>query len=90
MTVCCADACVLCCAALYCSNSALQSESTGRVVTLMSNDAQKVQDVMLAIHTLWGAPALIVVILVLLYQQVGWATFVGFGVALLYSPVSSE
>lgn len=59
-------------------------------MTLMSNDAQKVQDVTLAIHTLWGAPALIVVILVLLYQQVGWATFVGLGVALLYSPVSSE
>lgn len=56
----------------------------------MSNDAQKVQDVMLAIHTLWGAPALIIVILILLYQQVGWATFVGLGVALLYSPVSSE
>ncbi|KAF6255037.1 ABC transporter [Scenedesmus sp. NREL 46B-D3] len=72
------------------SNSALQSESTGRVVTLMSNDAQKVQDVMLAIHTLWGAPALIIVILVLLYQQVGWATFVGFGVALLYSPLSTK
>jgi hypothetical protein len=56
----------------------------------MSNDAQKVQDVMLAIHTLWGAPALIIVILVLLYMQVGWSTFVGFGVALLYSPLSSE
>jgi hypothetical protein len=56
----------------------------------MSNDAQKVQDVMLAIHTLWGAPALIVVILVLLYMQVGWSTFVGFGVAVLYSPLSSE
>lgn len=67
-----------------------QSESTGKVVTLMSNDAQKVQDVMLAIHTLWGAPALILVTLVLLYQQVGWATFVGLGVMLLYSPVSGE
>ncbi|WIA12103.1 hypothetical protein OEZ85_012177 [Tetradesmus obliquus] len=72
------------------SNSALQSESTGRVVTLMSNDAQKVQDVMLAIHTLWGAPALIIVILVLLYQQVGWSTFVGFGIAVLYSPLSTK
>ncbi|KAF8071181.1 abcC12 [Scenedesmus sp. PABB004] len=72
------------------SNSAMQSESTGKVVTLMSNDAQKVQDVMLAIHTLWGAPALIVVILILLYQQVGWATFPGVGVALLYTPLSTK
>ncbi len=38
---------------LVLSNTALQSESTGRIVTLMSNDAQKVQDAMLAIHVLW-------------------------------------
>lgn len=72
------------------SNAALQSESTGRVVTLMSNDAQKVQDVMLAIHTLWGAPVLIVIILGLLYQQLGWATFVGLVVVVIYSPVSTK
>jgi hypothetical protein len=41
-----------------------------QVVTLMSNDAQKVQEVILGIHVLWGAPALIIVILFLLYQQV--------------------
>jgi hypothetical protein len=56
----------------------------------MSNDAQKVQEVMLGIHVLWGAPILVVVILVLLYQQVGWATFVGLGVVLAYMPLSSE
>jgi ATP-binding cassette subfamily C (CFTR/MRP) protein 1 len=33
------------------SNAALQSESTGRVVTLMSNDAQKVGGIW---HMLWG------------------------------------
>jgi ATP-binding cassette subfamily C (CFTR/MRP) protein 1 len=70
------------------TNAALQAESAGRVVTLMSNDAQKVQDAMLAIHTAWGAPALIVVILALLYQQVGWATFVGLAVMLVYSPLT--
>ena len=67
-----------------------QSESTGKVVTLMSNDAQKVQEVMLGIHVLWGAPILVVIILVLLYQQVGWATFVGLGVILAYTPLSSK
>lgn len=70
------------------SNAALQSESTGKVVTLMSNDAQKIQEVMLGIHTLWGAPLLIIVIIILLYQQVGWACFVGLVVMLLYTPVS--
>ncbi len=37
-----------------------------------------------------GAPALIVVILVLLYLQVGWATFVGLGVMVLFAPISGE
>lgn len=50
----------------------------------------QVQDVMLAIHTLWGAPVLIVVIVGLLYQQLGWATFVGLIVVAVYSPISSE
>jgi ATP-binding cassette subfamily C (CFTR/MRP) protein 1 len=50
----------------------------------------QVQDVMLAIHTLWGAPVLIVVIIGLLYQQLGWATFVGLVVVAIYSPISSE
>ncbi len=52
-----------------------QEESTGRVVTLMSNDAQKLQDAMMAIHALWGSPLYIVAVLVLLWQQVrskGW------------------
>lgn len=71
------------------SNASLQSESTGKVVTLMSNDAQKVQDAMLAVHSLWGSPALIIIILFLLYQQVGWATFVGMGVMLLLGPLSA-
>jgi hypothetical protein len=59
-----------------------------QVVTLMSNDAQKVQDAMLSIHTIWGSPILIAAILALLYQQVGWATFVGLGVMLLLVPLS--
>lgn len=52
--------------------------------------AIQVQDVMLAIHTLWGAPVLIAIILGLLYQQLGWATFVGLVVVAIYSPISSE
>ena len=56
----------------------------------MSNDAQKVQEVILGVHVLWGAPLLIIVILALLYQQVGWATFVGLAVMLVYTPLSAK
>lgn len=48
----------------------LQEESAGRVVTLMSNDAQKLQDAMMAIHAIWGAPAFVIAVLILLWFQV--------------------
>ena len=41
-----------------------------RVVTLMSNDAQKLQDAAFALHGIWGAPCIIIVVLVLLWYQV--------------------
>lgn len=47
-----------------------QEESTGKVVTLMSNDAQKLQDATMAIHALWGSPCYIIAVLVLLWFQV--------------------
>ncbi|MEW5311498.1 MAG: hypothetical protein WDW38_003208 [Sanguina aurantia] len=68
------------------SNAALQAESTGRIVTLMSNDAQKLQDAMMAIHSMWGSPLFIIAVLVLLWQQVGWATLVGLFIMLMLTP----
>ena len=41
-----------------------------RVVTLMSNDAQKIQDAAFALHALWGSPCIIIAVLVLLWYQV--------------------
>ncbi|PNH11698.1 Canalicular multispecific organic anion transporter 1, partial [Tetrabaena socialis] len=72
------------------SNAALQAESTGKVVTLMSNDAQKLQDAMFAIHAMWGSPAYIIAVLVLLWFEVGWATFVGLGVMLVMVPLTGK
>jgi ATP-binding cassette, subfamily C (CFTR/MRP), member 1 len=73
---------------LRASNAALQRESTGKIVTLMSNDAQKIQDVMLAIHACWGSPLFIMAVLAMLYLQVEWATFVGLFVMLALGPLT--
>eukprot|EP00798_Chlamydomonas_sp_ICE-L_P013600 gene13600-19473_t len=71
------------------SNTSMQSESTGKVVTLMSNDAQKVQDAMFAIHALWATPLFIIAVIILLWFQVKWATFVGLGIMLLLVPCTA-
>ena len=43
---------------------------------------------MTAVHALWGSPCYIIAVLVLLWFQVGWATFVGLGVMLLLTPMT--
>lgn len=43
---------------------------------------------MFAIHAIWGSPAYIVAVLVLLWFEVGWATFVGLGVMLALVPAT--
>lgn len=73
---------------LRANNAALQRESTGRIVTLMSNDSQKIQDVMLAIHACWASPIYILAVLAMLYLQVQWATFVGLGVMMMLGPMT--
>lgn len=46
------------------------------------------QDAMLTIHVIWGCPAFMTVVLVLLWFEVGWATFVGLGVMLALVPAT--
>ena len=42
------------------SPQGLQEETTGKIVTLMSNDVNKLQDLFQLLHNLWGAPIFIV------------------------------
>lgn len=69
------------------SNSSLQAEGLGKIVTLMSNDAQKLQDASIVVHNLWGAPLLIVVVLIFLYFEIGLATLICLGLVLIIVPL---
>ncbi|CAG9461161.1 unnamed protein product [Pedinophyceae sp. YPF-701] len=73
---------------LRASGASLQAESTGKIVTLMSNDAQKLQDVTLALHPCWGSPLYIVAIMVFLWDVIGWASLVGAGAMLMLGPLT--
>jgi len=70
------------------SSGALQEESAGRIVTLMSNDAQKLQEFFPMIHEIWAAPALIALSLWLLFNVLSWSTFVGMAVIFLLLPMT--
>ena len=63
----------------------------GRVVNLMSTDVATIaQFVFPFANQLVSAPLFILVALILLYNQIRWATFIGFAVLALSSPLSTR
>ncbi|EGG24152.1 ABC transporter C family protein [Cavenderia fasciculata] len=69
--------------------AARRKTSTGEVVNLMSNDAQRVAEVFLMFNNGIFAPLQIIVCIVLMYQEIGWPTFVGLGVMLAVAPLNA-
>ncbi|CAM9948860.1 unnamed protein product, partial [Ectocarpus sp. 4 AP-2014] len=69
------------------SNKARQSTSTGELVTLMSNDAQRLPDMALSVHAIWSTPLFIVVAVFLLVNLVGAAAVAGIMLLVLMIPI---
>ena len=70
------------------SPQGLQEETTGKIVTLMSNDVNKLQDLFQLLHNLWGAPIFIVASFVMLYDVIQWSSFVGFACIIVAAPMT--
>eukprot|EP00659_Diplonema_papillatum_P006253 gene6254-9587_t len=64
--------------------------NVGRIVNLMSTDAQRGQDVVQNLHQCWSAPTQILICCVLLYRLVGVALFAGLGVMVITSPLQTK
>ena len=71
------------------SPKGLQAESTGKIVTLMSNDVNKLQDLFSLIHNVWAAPIFIIASFTLLYDVIEWSAFVGFACILIAAPFTA-
>ncbi|CAM6096367.1 unnamed protein product [Calypogeia fissa] len=65
------------------TSSARQSHGTGKIVNYMSVDAETVSQVFQQLHDLWGLPLQICLALLILYTEVGVATFAGIGTMLV-------
>tara|TARA_B110000977_G_scaffold200812_1_gene292715 strand:+ start:9872 stop:14014 length:4143 start_codon:yes stop_codon:yes gene_type:complete len=70
------------------SPQGLQEETTGKIVTLMSNDVNKLQDLFQLLHNLWGAPIFIIASFVMLYDVIQWSAFIGFACILVAAPLT--
>ncbi|TDH65878.1 hypothetical protein CCR75_005404 [Bremia lactucae] len=72
---------------LVLSAAARQQRTSGEITNLMSIDAQRLQDMTPYLHAVWYAAFQIIVSCVLLWQQIGVATFAGVAVILLLIPL---
>ena len=75
--------------ALRVSAAARAKTSTGQVVNMMSNDSAQLQRFLQFVGMTMTAPIQIVLALVLIYQQVGNATWVGVGFMVFLAPVNT-
>eukprot|EP00026_Physarum_polycephalum_P000575 Phypoly_transcript_00576.p1 GENE.Phypoly_transcript_00576~~Phypoly_transcript_00576.p1 ORF type:complete len:1455 (+),score=279.81 Phypoly_transcript_00576:408-4367(+) len=73
---------------LVLSNGARARTSTGNIVNIMSNDAQRMVDTFQIVNNGLVAPFQIIVAIILMYRVIGWPTFVGLGFMILTFPTN--
>ncbi len=67
------------------------STNEGETANLMSIDASKIADFIPYLHSLlWSLPLQIIIAVVLLFTNVGWAAFAGIAVMILLIPISAK
>ncbi|CAI9724597.1 resistance-associated 1-like isoform X1 [Octopus vulgaris] len=72
------------CKSLTLSNSARKTSTVGEIVNLMSIDAQKFQDLMTYVNTIWSGPLQIMIALYFLWLTLGPSIFVGVGILVFF------
>lgn len=72
------------------SRNALGDTSPGKVVNLMSNDVNRFDIVAFLICYMWAAPIVTVIVLILLWFEVGWAGPIGMGVIFVITPIQCK
>ena len=72
--------------ALKMSPAEKRNASGGAIVNLMASDSQRMLDFPIGFHMAWNSPILIILGVYLMYNEVGWAAFVGMATMLLFLP----
>ena len=70
------------------SNSSRKESTAGEIVNLMSVDAQRLQDLLPYLNTLWSGPFQIVIALVFLHNELGNSVFAGLAVMVTLIPIN--
>lgn len=70
------------------SSQGKKNYTTGQIVNFMAVDTQRMADFIESLNNLWAAPIQLIISMILLYQQLGFAIFAGLGVMLINIPVN--
>lgn len=71
------------------SQKALNETASGKLVNLLSNDVQRI-DNLHVLHPLWVSPIMTVVAIYILWIEIRWAGVIGVAIILLIIPIQSE
>ncbi|KDO75334.1 hypothetical protein CISIN_1g0003511mg, partial [Citrus sinensis] len=71
------------------THEARKNFASGKITNLMTTDAEQLQQVCQALHTLWSAPFRIIISLVLLYNELGVASLLGALLLVFMFPVQT-
>uniref|UniRef100_A0A674EM84 Multidrug resistance-associated protein 4 n=1 Tax=Salmo trutta TaxID=8032 RepID=A0A674EM84_SALTR len=75
--------------ALCLSSAAMGKTTTGQIVNLLSNDVNKFDEVTTNLHYLWIAPLQAVVVIILLWYEIGPSCLAGVAVLVLLLPLQT-
>lgn len=64
--------------------------SSGKLMNMITTDANAIQQICQQLHGLWSAPFRIIIAMVLLYQQLGVASIVGSVMLVLIIPLQAS
>ncbi|XP_065643858.1 multidrug resistance-associated protein 1-like isoform X2 [Hydra vulgaris] len=62
--------------------------AVGEIINLMTVDTQKCYDLLPSFNMVWSAPFQIIVALIYLYLLMGWSVLAGFGILILFVPIT--
>ena len=68
---------IICRKSLRLSNAARQKFTSGEITNLVSVDAQRISDALEYIGVLWGAPLQVIIGILLIYNELGTAAWIG-------------
>ncbi|EDV28837.1 uncharacterized protein TRIADDRAFT_19619 [Trichoplax adhaerens] len=69
------------------STVVMSNVSTGHILNLMANDAQRFDEIPTTLHYIWIGPIQVIVLTILLWREIGIACLSGLAVILLLLPV---